>query len=141
MGFHAPAQLVQDTRRHGVEVRPIDVGVGDWECTLEGAPPALRLGLRMVKGLSRVGAERITAARPFRDVQDLARRARLNRRDLEALVAMPCGGFAATAIRPAGRCSASRHRPLGEMPALPEPVPMLRKPTEGTSWPTTGAWA
>jgi len=69
MGFYVPAQLVQDTRRHGVEVRPIDVGVGDWDCTLEGTPPALRLGLRMVKGLSRAGAERITAARPFRDVR------------------------------------------------------------------------
>ena len=133
MGFYAPAQLVQDTRRHGVEVRPIDVGVGDWDCTLEGNPPALRLGLRMVKGLSRAGAERITAARPFRDVQDLARRARLNRRDLTALAA-------ADALR--GLCG-NRHQarwqvlgieaplPLGEMPALPEPLPLLRRPTEG----------
>ena len=133
MGFYAPAQLVQDTRRHGVEVRPIDVGVGDWDCTLEGNPPALRLGLRMVKGLSRAGAERITAARPFRDAQDLARRARLNRHDLEALAA-------ADALR--GLCG-NRHQarwqvlgieaplPLGEMPALPEPLPLLRRPTEG----------
>ena len=124
---------MQDTRRHGVEVRPIDVGVGDWNCTLEGNPPALRLGLRMVKGLSRAGAERITAARPFRDVEDLARRARLDRRDLTALAA-------ADALR--GLCG-NRHQarwqvlgieaplPLGEMPTLPEPVPMLRRPTEG----------
>ena len=114
-------------------MRPIDVGVGDWDCTLEGNPPALRLGLRMAKGLSRAGAERITAARPFRDAQDLARRTRLNRRDLEALAA-------ADALR--GLCG-NRHQarwqvlgieaplPLGEMPALPEPLPLLRRPTEG----------
>ncbi|MEO5701441.1 MAG: error-prone DNA polymerase, partial [Casimicrobiaceae bacterium] len=35
MGFYAPAQLVQDARRHGVEVRPIDVMASDWDCTLE----------------------------------------------------------------------------------------------------------
>ena len=50
MGFYAPAQLVQDARRHGVEVRPPDVQVSDWDCTLEGN--SLRLGLRMVSGLS-----------------------------------------------------------------------------------------
>jgi len=54
MGFYAPAQLVQDLRRHDVEVRPVDVLQSDWDCTLEpgrGGEPALRLGLRMVKGL------------------------------------------------------------------------------------------
>src|SRR5207245_8451512 len=35
MGFYAPAQLVQDARRHGVEVRPPDVMLSDWDCTLE----------------------------------------------------------------------------------------------------------
>src|SRR5438045_9353401 len=52
MGFYAPAQLVQDARRHGVDVRPPDVTISDWDCTLEAAgdaasAPALRLGLRM----------------------------------------------------------------------------------------------
>jgi len=35
MGFYAPAQLVQDARRHGVEVRPADVACSSWDCTLE----------------------------------------------------------------------------------------------------------
>ena len=35
MGFYAPSQLVQDARRHGVEVRPVDVDASDWDCTLE----------------------------------------------------------------------------------------------------------
>src|SRR5205085_5552010 len=42
MGFYAPAQLIQDARRHGVAVRPIDVNHSDYDCTLE--PPANSLG-------------------------------------------------------------------------------------------------
>ena len=56
MGFYAPAQLVQDLRRHDVEVRPVDVLQSHWDCTLEpgcNGEPALRLGLRMVKRLRR----------------------------------------------------------------------------------------
>jgi len=54
MGFYAPAQLVRDARRHGVDVRGVDVNHSDWDCTLEAGPqrPALRLGLRLVRGLS-----------------------------------------------------------------------------------------
>ncbi len=70
MGFYAPAQLVRDAREHGVEVRPIDVNFSAWDCTLEPAgvhgfdrPPALRLGLRMVRGLRQVCGERVAAVR------------------------------------------------------------------------------
>ncbi len=93
MGFYAPAQLVAEARRAGVEVRPVDVNHGDWYCTLEKdgrGEPALRLGLLRVKGLSRNGAERLLAARRqrvFRDSDDIRRRARLDRRDLRALAA------------------------------------------------------
>ena len=97
LGFYSSSQLVQDARRHGVEVRPVDAAASDWECTLEPPPqpspcqgegesrPAVRLGLLMVKGLSQAGAERIVAARrqaPFVGAEDLARRAGLDRRDL-----------------------------------------------------------
>ncbi|MEO8136475.1 MAG: error-prone DNA polymerase [Betaproteobacteria bacterium] len=91
MGFYAPAQLVQDARRHQVEVRAADVTASDWDCTLEymtPSTPALRLGLRMVKGLAKEAGERVAAARcerPFADVNDLALRARLERGDLDAL--------------------------------------------------------
>jgi error-prone DNA polymerase len=57
MGFYAPAQIVRDAREHGVEVRSIDVGFSDWDCTLEGS--ALRLGLRLINGFSREWAERL----------------------------------------------------------------------------------
>jgi error-prone DNA polymerase len=92
MGFYAPAQLVADARRHGVDVRSADVMVSEWDCTLEGvAPaPALRLGLRMIAGLKEDSAARIVAARalqPFAHVANLAHRARLDRRDLTALAA------------------------------------------------------
>jgi error-prone DNA polymerase len=117
MGFYAPAQLVADARRHGVEVRPVDVTASDWECTREETtekgsgsisgddneevvtqrrelrklnltPFSLRLGLRMVAGLSEAGAQRLVlarSARPFADTADLAHRAGLDRRDLATL--------------------------------------------------------
>jgi len=85
MGFYAPAQLVRDAQRHGVEVRPVDVAVSDWDCTLERG--ALRLGLRMVGGLSEGGAQGIVASRPFESMEDLSRRAALDRRDLGYLAA------------------------------------------------------
>lgn len=145
MGFYAPAQLVRDARAHGVEVRSVDVCVSAWDCTLErmeGDRPALRLGLRMIRALSRSGADRLTEARrrgSFADVQDLAARAALDRADLEALAA--AGAFASL--------SGNRHlafwevagteRPLPLEAALieaphaapHEPAPLLRSPTEG----------
>src|SRR5882762_7901688 len=69
MGFYAPAQLVQDARRHGVEVQPPDVNASEWDCTLEGH--ALRLGLRMVSGLSEAAGIRIAGGKPYRRVFDL----------------------------------------------------------------------
>jgi error-prone DNA polymerase len=88
MGFYSPSQLTQDLRRHGVTILPADATVSEWECTLEGE--ALRLGLCLVKGLSEAAGERLVSARharAFTEVADLARRANLNRHDLEALAA------------------------------------------------------
>jgi error-prone DNA polymerase len=92
MGFYAPHTLLEDAKRHGVEVRGVDVLHSNWECTLEGeaegvasAPgerPALRLGLSRIRGLPRAVGESVLAARregPFASVEDLSRRARLSR--------------------------------------------------------------
>jgi error-prone DNA polymerase len=94
MGFYSPSVLVQDARRHKVTVRPVDIRVSGWDCTLEltdtPGSPAVRLGLLMLKGLSEASATRIVTARaerPYVDVADLARRAALNRRDLHHLAA------------------------------------------------------
>ena len=141
MGFYAPAQLVQDVRRAGVEVRAVDVQHSDWDCTLEpattdAARPVLRLGLRLVKGLQQTAAERLMDARRegrFEHVTDLARRASLDRGALKALSnAGALAGF-----------SGNRHQAswaaLGVEPDLPvlpgstiaEGIPMLRPPREG----------
>lgn len=90
MGFYSPSQLVQDARRHGVEVRPVDVMASHWDCSCEDLPnpPAVRLGLRMISGLPQAAAERIVAAlaqAPFDDAQDLARRAALDEPDMRRL--------------------------------------------------------
>ena len=82
MGFYAPAQIVRDARDHGVEVRPLCVNASHWDCTLEPTGDesrfAVRLGLRMVKGLANAHAAALIAARadqPFASVEDLWRRA------------------------------------------------------------------
>jgi DNA polymerase III alpha subunit len=140
MGFYAPAQLVRDARVHGVEVRAADATVSDWDCTLErrdDGRPALRLGLRLVKHLSQEGSSRLLAARalrPFGGIADLAERAELDRRDLEALAA-------ADAM---ARLAGHRHRAVWQvtgveraLPLLPavtssdEGIPLLRAPREG----------
>ena len=140
MGFYAPAQLVRDARAHGVEVRAVDVTVSGWDCTLErreDGRPALRLGLRLVKHLSQEGAARLVSARarrPFDGIADLAERAALDRRDLEALAA-------ADALT---KLTGHRHRAVWqvtgverELPLLPaatavdEGIPLLRAPREG----------
>ncbi|HYW03818.1 MAG TPA: error-prone DNA polymerase [Gammaproteobacteria bacterium] len=139
MGFYAPAQLVQDARRHGVEVRPVDVLHSEYDCTLEpgrDGEPALRLGLRMVRGLSAEAAQRLVAARDegtFAGTGELTARARLGRRDLECLAA-------ADALKAlAGNRHRARWQVAGVEPALPlfgytgrdESAPSLPEPGEG----------
>ncbi len=91
MGFYAPAQIVRDAREHGVEVRDVDMGFSDWNCTLEpcGTEFALRLGMRQVDGMQQEVGERIMAARdaPYKDVADLKARARLDRGAVRRLAA------------------------------------------------------
>jgi len=137
MGFYAPSQLVQDARRHGVEVRPVDVLESDWDCGLErGGEPAVRLGLRMVQGLSQAGAERVVAARCerlFDSVDDLARRAALNRHDLKCLAAAGAleslAGHRREAYWNVAGIETGRHL-LRDAPVF-ESRPALAAPTEG----------
>ncbi|MDH4416497.1 MAG: error-prone DNA polymerase [Acidovorax sp.] len=107
MGFYTASQLVQDARRHGVRVLPIDVTCSDIDCTLEGEPeplrparglgappqpqPSVRLGLRLVGNLQQLAAQRIVQTRltgsGFTSTEDLALRASLDTQDLRALAA------------------------------------------------------
>ena len=107
MGFYTPSQLVQDARRHGLEVRAVDVMHSHWDCTLEVATddksvdarlypgihagqPAVRLGLRLVSGLPQAAVLRLVEARqelPFSSTEDLVSRARLGSLEITALAA------------------------------------------------------
>ena len=105
MGFYSPSQLMQDARKHGVDVRAIDVTCSAWDCTLEANAglqlssahpgihthqPAIRLGLRLVSGLSENTVDRILAAREqaaFTSVEDLCLRAQLGTLEVNALAA------------------------------------------------------
>jgi error-prone DNA polymerase len=133
MGFYSASQLIQDARRHGVVVLPIDVNHSEWDHQLLGQPmldshsvhggeptlgqPMLRLGLRLVRGLSREGAQRVVEARqrqPFRQVSNLRQWAALDKRDMEALAD-------ADALK---SLSGHRHQSQWQIMALESPKPL-----------------
>ncbi len=146
LGFYSTSAIVQDARRHGVELRPADVQHSDVDSKLEltevhpredggRAAPALRLGLGLVKGLKQQSAERLVAARPerpFDSTEDLARRARLDRADLSALAAADALASLAGHRREAlwETLAVDEATRLG-LPAAIVPPPPLAVPTEG----------
>jgi error-prone DNA polymerase len=93
MGFYGPHVLVNDGRRHGVEVLPPDINRSGANCTVEG--DAVRVGIRYVKGLSEVTAREVQQERgrgdPFRSLFDFLERTRLKREAIENLIV--CGAF------------------------------------------------
>ncbi|MCQ8117407.1 error-prone DNA polymerase, partial [Methylomonas rosea] len=139
MGFYGPSQLLQDARRHGVEVRPVDVQASQSQCSLEfpaNAAPALRLGFNQVKGLSQSVATKIVQARgrqPFTSVTDLAARAGLDRQDLEYLAAADAlkslAGNRHRAFWAAGGVEALT--PVFGTPEIAEATPLLKTPKPG----------
>jgi error-prone DNA polymerase len=110
MGFYSPATIVEDAKRHGVEVRPVDVCHSRWDCTLErnGLESfAVRMGLRYVKGFGerqRERIERTLGQGAFDGPEDFVRRTRLSRKLLQALA--EAGGFA-TRCGPSAVCARS----------------------------------
>ena len=138
MGFYSASALVQDARRHGVDVRPVDVTASEWDSTLErdgAGPPAVRLGFSRVKGASEETMKRVVAARgehPFESIDDLARRATLTRRDLRIIAA--AGALAPLAgHRRNAHWLAAGERPPGILHGAPIEETQLRlaPPTEG----------
>jgi error-prone DNA polymerase len=138
MGFYSASQLTQDARRHGVEVRTADINESGWDSSLErtqSGKPALRLGLRQVKGLSEAAGETIVEKREtsYQSIPQLLEKTRLNRRELGALAA-------AGALK---TLAGHRHKVRWTVAGVEEPtplfqsleqyeaVPMLRRPTEG----------
>jgi len=89
MGFYAPAQIVRDAKDHGAATLAIDVNHSDWDCTLEDGGRAVRLGMRLAKGLSERDAARTSDARSaggaFSSIDDLRRRTGLGAPALRVL--------------------------------------------------------
>ena len=122
MGFYTPSQLIQDAERHGISALPVDVNTSDWDHQLLSTPQSsqntIRLGLRLVKGLSRRGADQLIDARRtglFQSVIDLKRRAKLDKDDLEAL----------SAADTLSALSGHRHKTHWAVMAVKEPHPLL----------------
>lgn len=140
MGFYSPDQILQDARRHQLQIRPVDVRASDWECSLEpmeGRQPAIRMGLRLIKGFREDDARRIEAARgqrAFSDVADLGERARLDARALEQLAdANALRGLAGDRHRARWEI-AGVEKQLGLFAGLPSP----EEPTVALPTPTVG---
>jgi error-prone DNA polymerase len=93
MGFYAPGTLIEDAKRHGVKVRPVDVRHSRWDATLErgsndSSAPVVRLGLRSVRGLGPKAKEIVESALaegPFASIEDFAWRTRFDQRTLRQL--------------------------------------------------------
>ena len=143
LGFYGPSQLVQDARRHGVKVLPIDVLHSDWDCTLEDLPqqkphsttqPSVRLGLRLVAHLGRESAERLLAARqhsPFISTEDLALRARLGPPELQQLASADALQALSGHRRQQAWDAAAQHAApqlLREVPVLEDPLALPAAP-------------
>ena len=140
MGFYSPSQLIQDARRHNVTVLPVDVNHSAWDHTLEDPDERLRLGLRLVKGLSREAGERLDQQRPpqgYRSASELRQLARLSQRELEALAsAGALTGFSSNRHQAYWQLLEQQHSPgllLGEPQGdyLPGPAVELPAPSEG----------
>jgi error-prone DNA polymerase len=131
MGFYAPHSLINDARRHGVAVRGVDVNASDALATLEGALPAIRLGLSGVRNLGTRAAEQVAAGRPYRGLEDFASRTALSAGALEALAtagAFGCFGLSRRAALWAAGAAASVRE--GQLPGTtigldPEASPPL----------------
>jgi error-prone DNA polymerase len=139
MGFYSAAQLIQDARRHDVEVRKVDVNASAWDCTLEASDnglAALRLGLRQIKGLSEDAGSRIVVARPeygYTSTQSLVEATALDRRELGVLASSGALESLAGHRHQARWAVAGVEKPTPLFRSMDryEAVPLLRKPTEG----------
>lgn len=134
MGFYRPATIVEDAKRHGLEIRPVDILWSGWNCTLEqvgarascpggpGKTLAVRMGFRYLKGLRDDEWERIEQARrerAFHSLEDLVRRTRLREDTLEKLA--ESGALAP--LEPDRRKAIWRVRGLARTPQLPLDLP------------------
>ena len=94
MGFYSTEVLVNDARRHGVKIEPIEVNASEYWSRVE-AGGALRLGFHVVRGLGEAQRQRLEAALaqgPFDGVIEFAQRTQLARETLENLAI--AGAFA-----------------------------------------------
>ena len=139
MGFYSASQLIQEVRRQGVEVLPVDIHCSHWDCSLEtddDDKAALRLGLRMVKGLSEDAGRRICEERlagTYHGTQQLLERAALSRRELNVLASSDALRSLEGHRHKARWAVAGVENPDGLFASMDryEATPLLRKPTEG----------
>jgi error-prone DNA polymerase len=133
MGFYQPAQLVRDARQHAVEMRPIDVNLSEWDCTLEMASLnercAVRLGFRQIQGLNEDEVKKLVAARRngYASIEQLAAVSGLSRHAIERLA--EADAFRSLGLdRRAALWAARRLGTIGIERRTPKAVPALDRP-------------
>ena len=87
MGFYHPATLITDAKRHGINVRHVDVTESDWKCTIENKRE-IRVGLKYVAGLSQKTGEAIARLRPFASVEELVHKTGASRAEISTLASI-----------------------------------------------------
>ena len=150
MGFYSPEVISNDARRHGIEIRGVDVNHSAAECTIEDDPPSkslkpsVRLGYKYVKGVGNAVWERLDEERangPYASLWDFWRRTRLAREAIENLIRI--GAFAWTGLherellwqlgsfyRPLDKQMPLRLLPVEGVPELPQLSHNLRITTD-----------
>jgi error-prone DNA polymerase len=139
MGFYSASQLIQDLRRHGAGVRGVDINRSGWDCSLERSEDGaavLRLGFRMVKGLSEEAGRAIAenrGAQAYTSTQQLMEKTGLDRRELEALASAGALKTLEGHRHQARWAVAGVEKPGGLFASMDrfEAAPLLRRPTEG----------
>ena len=145
MGFYSPSTILGDARRHGVEVRPVDVRYSLWDCTLEPAegkhPYAVRMGLRYVKGLNSLHWKKIDRARaggPFVSTADFVGRTALDEGTVSRLAESDAlAGFHRSRREALWEVMGEVREPRKTLPlATREQMPLFEKldPLESISW-------
>ena len=131
VGFYSPSQLVQDARRHNIEILPIDIRKSKWESTLNPPEhnrkkidhqPRIRLGFHQIKGFKKSSALKIIEARtndPIKDIEDIKKRASLDKSDLEKLTE-------SSAFK---QLSGDRHQTHWTVLGLPPDLPIFKTRT------------
>ncbi|MEC9248504.1 MAG: error-prone DNA polymerase, partial [Pseudomonadota bacterium] len=139
MGFYSPSQLIRDAVAHDVEVRPFDIKKSEWDSTLEmdeSGKAAIRLGLRLIKGLEKKYVDQLLQVRKRKVFNNIHEFRKLSFNSTDKVVTLAYAG-ALNSLVGSNRFYAvwesilpNEGKIFDKYASLKEAIPMLRPPTE-----------